>query len=303
MKRVTRDVVYRQTGRFNPPALTVTPGETVLVETELCSGDWLHGIGDRWSPEISRGPNPASGPLFVAGAEPGHVLSVRIDDVAVDRLGYTAFAPGSGAFPDWIRKREWGVAAHTVRIEAGYIEWSDQLRLPVRPMIGVLATAPEFEVLSNSRPGPHGGNMDVQEVAAGATVHLPVYVPGGLLHIADVHALMGDGEMCGCAVETRALVTLTIAGTGPRPRRMSWPRIENAEYIMTVGCARPAEDAFRIAAEELVYWLCDDYGFGETEAVLLLGQVLEARCTQFVDAIYTYLAKVRREYLRPGKWQ
>lgn len=297
MKRVTRDVVYRQTGRFNPPALTVKPGETVLVETELCTGDWLHSIDDRWSPEISRGPNPASGPLYVEGAQPGDVLAVRIDGIALDSLGYTNLAPGSSIFADWIRRREWGIVTRTLRIEGDRIVWDAQRSLPVRPMIGVLATAPEFEVLSNARPGRHGGNMDIQEITTGATVYLPVYVPGALLHVADVHALQGDGEMGGTAVEARAEVTLTIAGVSPRPRRMTWPRIESADYLMTVGCARPAEDAFRIAVQELVYWLCDDYGLEEGDAVLWLSQLLEARATQFVDPEYTYIAKVRKEFL------
>ncbi len=298
MKRVTRQVVHCYTGRFNPPALVVQPGETVLVETELCSGDWLHTADDRWRPGIGRGPNPASGPIYVEGAGPGDVLAVRIDAIAVDSLGYTGFAPGQNPFPDWIRQQEWGIVTRTVRIEGGFVQWDERLRLPVQPMVGLLGTAPEFEVLSNARNGRHGGNMDVQEVTAGATVHLPVYVPGALLHVGDVHARQGDGEICcGGGIETRGEVTLTIAAVRHRPRRMSWPRIENAEYLIAVGCARPAEDAFRIAVQELVYWLSDDYGLDEREAVLLLGQVLEARCTQFVDPDYTYVAKVRRDCL------
>lgn len=299
MKRVTRATVHCETSRFNPPALTVQPGETVIVETELCTGDWLHSLEDRWSTRRNPGVvNPASGPIYVQGACPGDVLAVRIDDVAVDGLGYTGFAPHQNAFPDWIRWREWGLVTRTVRISGGLVEWDERLRLPVRPMVGLLGTAPELEVLSNGRNGPHGGNMDVQEVAAGATIYLPVYVPGALLHVGDVHALQGDGEIC-CmgGIETRGEVTLTIAGVGPRPSRMTWPRIENAEYLATVGCARPAEDAFRIAVQELVYWLCDGYGLEERAAVLLLGQVLEARCTQFVSPEYTYVAKIRRDYV------
>ncbi len=298
MKRVSRATTYDYVGRYNPPALTVEVGETVLVETELCTGSWLQSVQDAWSPERSLAHNPASGPLYIAGAQPGDVLGVRIERVDVDTLGYTGFAPGQNPFPDWIRQREWGVVTRTVEIKEGYIHWSPSLRLPVQPMIGVIATAPEAEVLANTRPGRHGGNLDVQEVAPGATVYLPVYVPGALLHVGDVHARQGDGEICcGGGIETRGEVMLTIASLGPRPPRMTWPRIETREYLITVGCARPAEDAFRIAVQELVYWLADDYGLPEPEAVLLLGQVLEARCTQFVDPEYTYVAKVRREFL------
>ena len=298
MKRVTRQTTYQHAGRYNPPALTVGVGETVLVETELCTGPWLQSAGDTWSPERTLGHNPVSGPLYIAGAQPGDCLGVRIERIDVDCLGYTGFAPGQNPFPDWIRQREWGIVTRTVQIRDGYIEWSPSLRLPVQPMVGVLATAPEAEVLATTRPGKHGGNLDVQEVAPGATVYLPVYVAGALLHVGDVHARQGDGEICcGGGIETRSEVTLTIASLGPRPARMTWPRIETADYLITCGCARPAEDAFRIAVQELIYWLADEYRLDEREALLLLGQVLEARATQFVDPEYTYVAKIRREYL------
>jgi len=295
-RRVTRDVTYCAHSRFNAPALTVAPGETFIAETELCSGDWLKSSEDRYSPEKSRGPNPTV-VVAVQGAQPGDALAVRIDDIRPDELGYTGFAPGQNPFPDWIRRTEWGVVTKTVRIRNGLIEWSDALRLPIRPMIGTLGTAPAEEVFSNAWPGLHGGNLDVQEVCPGATVYLPVNVPGALLHIGDVHAIQGDGEVCcGGGIECRAEVTLTV-NTAPRPARMTWPRIVNDTHLIALGCARPAEDAFRIATEQLIYWLADEYGLDEREALLLLGQVLEARCTQFVDPLYTYVAKINRQYL------
>ncbi len=296
MRRVSREIVYRAHSRFNQPTLTVSPGEAFLAETELCSGPWLQSIDDVFSPEKGSGPNPTV-VVAVAGAQPGECLAVHIEKIALDRVGYTALTPGCNSFPDWIRHTAWGVVTKTVAIEDGYVLWSDTLRLPVAPMIGTLGTAPEVEVFSNAWPGPHGGNMDVQEVRPGATVYLPVRVPGALLHIGDVHAIMGDGEINGGGgIECRAEVTLRV-DLVPKPRRMAWPRIEDATHIMTVGCARPAEDAFRIAVEQLIYWLADSYGMAEPDAFLLLGQILEARCTQFVDPLYSYVAKVRKEYL------
>jgi len=296
MRTVKRDVVYCCHSRFNQPTLTVSPGEVFLAETELCSGPWLKSIDDRWDPQKSTGPNPAV-VIAVEGAQPGDCLAVRIHDVVPDDLGYTGFAPGNNPFPDWIRHREWGLVTKTVRIRGGYVEWSEELKLPVAPMIGTLGTAPSQEVYSNAWPGRHGGNMDAQEVRQGATVYLPVEVPGALLHVGDVHAIQGDGEInCGGGVECRAVVTLS-AHLVPRPPRMGWPRIVDQSHITAVGCARPAEDAFRIAVEQLIYWMVDRYGFQETEAFLLLGQVLAARITQLVDPLYTCVAKVRREYL------
>ncbi len=298
MRRVNRDVVYRYHSAQNRPAATVVPGETIQVETELCSGPWLRSVTDVYRPELGTGPNPCV-VVAVEGAEPVQCVAVQIHEVVPEAVGYTASRPGSSAFPDWIRQREWGVVTRTVAIRDGFVEWSDALKLPVAPMVGTLGTAPAEQVFSNAWPGRYGGNMDVQEVCEGATLYLPVNVSGALLHIGDVHAIMGDGEICGGGgIECRARVTLS-ATLLPRPNRMVWPRIVNDTHIITVGCARPAEDAFRIATEQLIYWMADTYGMPEPEAFMLLSQVLEARVTQFVDPLYTYVAKIKRDYL-PG---
>lgn len=299
MRRVTREVVYREHSRFNAPALTVQPGEVFVAETELCSGSWLRSIHDRWSPEKSHGPNPTV-VVAVEGAQPGQMLAVNIHSIVPDEIGYTGFAAGATPYLNWVRHADAGISTRTLAIRNGLVEWSDSLKLPIKPMIGTLGTAPAQEVFTNAWPGRHGGNMDAQEVTAGATIYLPVNVPGALLHIGDVHAIQGDGEINGAGgIECRSEVTLSVEVL-PKPARMAWPRIVDATHITAVGCARPAEDAFRIAVEQLIYWMADAYGFTEIDAHLLLGQVMEARCTQFVDPLFTYLAKIRHEYLPAG---
>jgi len=299
VKRQTRDVLYYTHCRNNAPTLTVDPGERFVVETELCTGGWLKDISDSYSPGTSAGPNPCSGCTYVRGARHGDMLAVRIESIEPAGLGYTGFGPGANPFPDWIRQKEWGLVTKTVRIRDGFVEWSEGMRLAIRPMVGVLGTAPEREEFLNSRNGPYGGNLDAQEVTAGATIYLPVCVEGGLLHVGDVHAIQGDGEInCGGGVECRGTVQLSV-DVLPRPARMTWPRFLDATHIGVFACARPADDAFRLAVQDLVYWLADDYGWDEREAFLLLGQVLEARCTQFVDPLFTYVAKVKLEHL-PG---
>ncbi len=164
-------------------------------------------------------------------------------------------------------------------------------------MVGMVAVAPAHESQSTVRVGEWGGNMDIQELGPGAAVRLAVNVPGALVHIGDVHALQGDGEVAGSAVETSALLRLRIELTD-RPAEMTWPRIVTPERIMAVASGRPAERAFRIAAGELVRWLHADYDISPEEAVLLLGQVLEARATQVVNPTIIYVAGVRHEILR-----
>ena len=145
--------------------------------------------------------------------------------------------------------------------------------------------------------GPHGGNLDVQELGPGCRLYLPVAVPEALLFLGDCHAKQGDGELCGIgAIEIRTHTTVRL-DVAPRPEKMGWPRFETDEHIGAIACARPLEDAFRLAVEELVGWMTSDYGFTEADAVLLLGQVAEARCTQLVNPRYTYVAKVAKRWL------
>ena len=299
MRLIPRTSVVCAHSHYNEPAAIVEPGEVFQVKTELCSGPWLQSLQDRWSPELSQGPNPTV-VIGVAGAQPGQCLKVHIHDIEPEELGYTGFAPGMTPFHGWLGHSEWGIVTKTVAIRNGFVEWGPGQRLEIEPMIGTLGTAPALEVFSNAWPGQYGGNMDAQELRRGATVWLPVEVPGALLHVGDVHALQGDGEInCGGGIECRSTVTLSVE-LAERPARMDWPRIEDETHITCVGCARPAEDAFRIAVEQLIYWLADAYGFREQDAHLLLGQVLEARGTQYVDPLYTYVAKIDKRYLGWG---
>jgi amidase len=198
---------------------------------------------------------------------------------------------------DWIRRRDFGVHGRVVDVQQGLVVWDETRRIPVAPMVGVLATAPLLDSISTIDNGPHGGNLDVQEMGPGCRVYLPIAIDGALFYLGDCHAVQGDGELCGIgAIEIRTHTTVRL-DVVPRPDRMIWPRIETSDHIGTVACARPLEDAFRLAVEELVNWMVDNYGFTTEDALLLLGQVAEARCTQLANPKYTYIVKIAKHYL------
>lgn len=302
MKIASREVVYTTHSRQNEPAITVQSGEVFQVDTELCSGKWLKTVADRFDPDHPEafGPNPTV-VIAIDGAKPGDRLAIQILGIDVESIGYTGFKDSANPLARQIMNRDWGMATRTVAIENGEILWDEHLRLPVRPMIGTLGTAPARESLLNSKGGPYGGNMDAQEVTVGSTVYLPVTVPGALLHVGDVHAIQGDGEINrGGGVECRSRVTLRV-DVLERPARTETVRIENEDYIMAVACERSLEESFHLAARELLYWMVDQYGFTEESAYLLMGQVLEARCTQFVNPTRTYICKMAKQYLSSAK--
>jgi amidase len=190
------------------------------------------------------------------------------------------------------------VHARVVDVRDGVVHWDGGRKIPVQPMVGTIGTAPLLDAISTVDNGPHGGNMDVQEVGPGCTLLLPVAVPGGLLFLGDCHAVQGDGELCGIgAIEIRTHTTIRV-DLAPRPPGMAWPRFETETHIGAIACARPLEDAFRLSVEELVAWLGEDHGLARADAVLLLGQVAEARCTQLVNPKYTYVTKIAKRWLR-----
>lgn len=283
------------------PIGTISPGETVRVECEInCNGGVITSTGSKVGPESVTFPfvNPATGPLSVVGAKPGQVLAVTIEDMELDAIGYTALWPGIGMFPDWVRQREFGIQTRAMEVGNGFVHWDAKRKLPIQPMVGVLGVAPVHGAVLTVDNGPHGGNLDVQEIGPGNTVLFPITRDGAMLYVGDCHALQGDGECVGMgATEIGARVTLRVE-LRDKPSRMSWPRIETPTHIATLGCARPLEDAMRIAFEQMVYWLADEHGFTDAEAYMFLGQVAEARCTQVVNPKYTYICKVAREHLR-----
>ena len=303
MRIAVKDNVYNCFCRDNIPALKVCDNETFIVETQLNGGTWLNSINDLWDPSKSKGPNLCT-VIEVEGAHVSDTLAVDIIDIKPGKLGYTGFAGWRNKLSQLIYPNDWDVVTKTVEIKDDYIDWSDELKLPIKPMIGTIATAPKQGKQSAQYAYENGGNMDVQEVTKGTTIYLPINVEGALLHVGDCHAIMGDGEIPhGGAIECQATVTLRVRLIkGYKAHK--WLRMENDKYIMTIANNIKIKDSFVEATHELIDWMVDDYDFTPQEAYLLLGQVLEARCTMLHgdnEPFSPYICKIRKEYLKPQK--
>jgi amidase len=297
--QVDKGSVHHTLSASHAPRVSVEPGDRLRVETELNIGDHLHHLDDVFDISMAAAPflNGATGPIHVAGATCAHVLVCDIEEMELTPPGFTGLAPGVWPFLDQALGQGAPVPHRLVDVRDGHVIWDERIQIPIRPMVGVLGTAPALEAVSTMDCGPHGGNLDVQEFGPGARVYLPVAVDGALLFVGDCHAVQGDGELCGFgAIEIRSHVTIRV-DVAPRPASMRWPRFEDREHIGTVACGRPLEDAFRSAVQDLARWLADDYRFSLAEAMLLLGQVAEARCTQLVNPHFTYVCKIAKRYL------
>jgi acetamidase/formamidase len=291
-------------GPMSKPVATIRPGETVEVETSDASGNVVRPdqtLEDARQKGIRRYGNPITGPIYVESAEPGDALKIEIIDIRLQEVGWTCVMPGSGGLEGWLQSSP--SITKFSRIGDGKIAFTlndgRTVEIPARPFVGTIGVSPEFESALTIVPGRHGGNMDVSDVCVGNTLYLPVAVDGALLGLGDVHAVQGDGEICGTAVEVSSTVTLRVELE--KNKKLDWPRIESNEEIMTVCSARPLEDAVRLAFLELIKWLETDYGFERYDAYMFLSLVGRARIAQIVDPLFTVVAKLPKKMLPKSK--
>ena len=154
-----------------------------------------------------------------------------------------------------------------------------KVEVPLRPFFGTIGTAPAGkECISSLVPGPHGANMDFNEVVEGVTMYFPVFEPGALFMLGDGHAAQGDGEIDGAAIETSFDVTFTVDLI--KGKKINWPRLENDEVIMSIGSTRPLIDALRIACADMVNWLVDGLRLRQVRGAAAAGPGRAARDRQ-----------------------
>jgi acetamidase/formamidase len=287
-------------GPLNKPIATIKPDETVEVETWDASGNVVRPgqtLKDVRQKGVRIYENPVTGPIFVEGAQSGDVLKIEIIDIKLPRVGWTSARSGFGELEDWLQvSSPFTKFSEIIDGKVIYVLNDGRtIEVPVKPFIGTIGVSPAFEAISTITPGRHGGNMDVPDVCVGKELHLPVAVEGALLGLGDVHAVQGDGEICGTAVEVSSKVTLKVELE--KHKKLDWPRIESKNEIMTVCSSRPLEDAVRLAFLELIKWLETDYDFERYDAYAFISLAAKARIAQIVDPLFTVVAKLQKKML------
>jgi amidase len=288
-----------------PPVLRIWPGDTVRTRTVDAAG-----VDEKGKARVLGG-NPQTGPFYVEGAMPGdalvvHVRKLRInrgtaisDDGLVDRAVTDDYAADHKE--DGYRNVVWKLDAERgIATLASPTPRLKELSVPLQPMLGCVAVAPGFGAaeVRTGDSGRFGGNMDFSGIREGATVYLPVAQPGALLYVGDGHALQGDGELNGNALETSLDVEITVELI--REKELQGPRVENAEYLMAIGLAGSLDDAFSEATSDLASWLQQDYKLTGSETATLLGAAIEYQIAEVADRNAGVVAKIRKAAIPPA---
>jgi amidase len=267
--------VYALDPHMNAVA-TAVAGETVIFETQDAFGGQVRTAGDVLECLDFRRVNPATGPLAVAGAEPGDALVVQIRRIETTGAGVAITGPGMGVLGDEALR-------HTVRIlaiEDGMIHF-DELRLAVEPMIGVIGVAPSDASYPTGTAYRHGGNMDTKEIRAGTTLYLPVFQHGALLAVGDVHGVMADGEVCATGCEVAASVTVEVDVLGGRAP--AWPTLETEDTVFILVSLPTIGEALAEATRQGVRFIQRARGTGFEDAYILSSLAMDVRVSQLVD--------------------
>jgi amidase len=275
LERIGRDDVVWAFSPEMTPVLEVDPGTTITLETNDCFTGQIQSEDDLVTAIDFERVNSATGPIAVRGAEPGDSLVVELLQVRPAERGFATLIPGIGQLIDKVRSP----LTQVFHVEGDTIRMNDRISFPLRPMVGVIGVATGAGTLTNGFAGEHGGNLDNHLHGPGATVYLPVRQPGGMLAIGDMHASMGDGEVCFTGVEIAGEVTIRVGLLKGKQGR--WPVTELADRWVVHGTAGPDfMEALDLAVEEGARFLVDQWGFTMEEAFIFLSVACDANICQ-----------------------
>lgn len=267
------------------PAAQAAPGEILRFETRDALGGQVKTADDVLVELDFSRVNPATGPVLVEGAEPGDTLVVRVLSIEPADFGAIVTGPGMGVLGKEIEHH----ATRILPVEGGAVVF-DELRLPARPMIGVLGVAPSQGSYPTGTAHRHGGNMDTKEIIEGCTAYLPVEQPGALLALGDVHAVQADGEVCVSACEVDARVTVEIDVL--KGRKAEWPIVEIDDAVYVLISLPTIGEALKEATRQGVKFLRAARGLSHEDAYMLASLAVDIGISQLVDPNKTAKARI-----------
>ncbi len=282
-------VVYSFSPRHKPAAFAKS-GDIVIFETIDALGGQVRSEDVSINEIDWSRVNPATGPLYVEGAEPGDTLVIDIIDIEVEKESVIIAVPGYGALHDKLSKPK----VKILKLINDKLSFNSLL-IDVRPMIGVIGVAPESGEYPTGTLGEYGGNMNVALITKGARLYLPVFVKGALLAIGDLHVVQGDGEICVSAAEVSGRVTVKVnIIKGRRPR---YPVLETNNRFAVLTYGKTVDEAVYKASEAAVEILMKACNLSFEEAYMLASLIVDLRINQVVDPMKGVRAEIPKKYV------
>lgn len=277
MRVIPKDKVIFSFNTTNPASYTVQDGETFWVEADDCySGQITDASVRRPDIDISI-MDCAVGPIHVEGAHPGDTLCVEVMAIDLAPQGVMVTSPGLGVLGDRITEPDTKI----IPVHDGFAYFSDTIRIPLTPMIGVMGVAPRSGEIHCAVPDDHGANMDTKLVKAGSRVYFPVSVEGAGLAVGDMHACMGDGELSGTGIEIAGRMCLKVTVCHDRP--IQRPVIETADGIYFLASRVTLEESIKVAAADTVEFLMKKLDLNFPDAYRLMSATCDAQISEVVD--------------------
>lgn len=310
-----------------PPLLRVKSGQTVRIDTVTHQGintrqdpvtyfgaagippqEVLQDAKDVFS-KVKRadgaGPHLLTGPVYVEDAQPGDMLEVRILDIEFRvPYGVNSTGPGSGVLPELLAQP----ALKTIKLdrERRVALFSSDVEVPLSPFMGIMAVAPPPALVrvSTKPPGVFGGNMDFKHLIAGATLYLPVFNEGALFYTGDGHAMQGDGEVDGTAIEISLTPTLQFIVHKSAGKAMTWPRAEDATHYYAMGMDTDLDQTLKHAVQETVSFLQQIAKLSAAEAYALASLAVDFRVGEAVNLVKMVYGTIPKKLFRqnPEYW-
>lgn len=289
--KVTTDQIIYNFSKDNSPVLSVASGSAIEIDTYDCFSNQLRTAEDKMETLDWDRINPATGPVFVQKAEPGDILKVTIHQIRLDSRGTVVSGEELGILGGILKD------THTkiIPVQDGKALFSEEIQIPIKPMIGVIGVAPKDASINTGTPGKHGGNMDNTMITEGAILYFNVEVPGALFAMGDVHAVMGDGEIGVSGLEIPAKINVTLEVV--KERSIESPMLENSEYWSVIESAENIEDAVQMATENMFGFLNERMELEAAEIVMLMSLVGQLQFCQVVDPLKTVRFIMPKKYL------
>jgi amidase len=263
------------------PALVVSSGARVEIQTMDCFANQVQRAEDTLQAIDWDRINPATGPIFVESAQPGDVLKVTINGINLNHQGVMAAGKGLGVLGDYMEE----LNSKLIPIKDNKALFNSELEIPLNPMIGVIGVAPAEGDVNCGTPGSHGGNMDNAMITTGAVLYLPVFAPGALFALGDLHAAMGDGEIGVTGVEIAGVVDVTLEVI--KGMKLDNPVLENKDCISTIASAALLDDAVKQSTVDMSKLLLKRLPMSVYDLTMLMSISGQAQICQVVDPLKT----------------